>query len=196
MAQVLSAAFTLFLVMDPLGNIPLFLAALHHVEPKRRQRVLARELCIALIIMVAFLIIGGKLLAVLHVTQEALAAAGGLILLLIAVRMMFPTPERSLREHLFEQPFIVPLAVPYTAGPSVLATEVIMINQHPDEWPLLLVAVVLAWLPCAIILYSSSWLHRWLGERFLTAVERLMGMILIIVAVQMLLGGVKDFFLM
>ena len=194
MGHILSSAFTLFLVMDPLGNIPLFLTALRHVPASRRQKVLARELLIALVIMVIFLLAGLGMLAVLHITQPALATAGGLILLLIAVRMMFPTPEASLRERTFEEPLIVPLAVPYTAGPSVLAIEVIMINQTPDAMPALLAAVGFAWLPTALILFFAGYLHHWLGERFLTAIERLMGMILIIVATQMLMGGVKEFF--
>ena len=194
MNYIFSSAFTMFLVMDPLGNIPLFLTALRPVAPERRQKVLARELLIALVIMVIFLLAGRGLLAILHVTQPALATAGGLILLLIAVRMMFPTPQKSLRERTFDEPLIVPLAVPYTAGPSVLAIEVILINQSPDAIPALLAAVGLAWLPTAIVLFFAGYLHHWLGERFLTAIERLMGMILIIVATQMLMGGIKDFF--
>jgi multiple antibiotic resistance protein len=194
MNYIFSSAFTMFLVMDPLGNIPLFLTALRPVAPERRQKVLARELLIALVIMVIFLLAGRGLLAILHVTQPALATAGGLILLLIAVRMMFPTPQKSLRERTFDEPLIVPLAVPYTAGPSVLAIEVILINQSPDAMPALLAAVGLAWLPTAIVLFFAGYLHHWLGERFLTAIERLMGMILIIVATQMLMGGIKDFF--
>lgn len=194
MTLVLSSALTLFLVLDPLGNIPIFLTALRAVDPGRRQLVLARELCIALLIMLAFLVAGRQLLGVLHVTQPALASAGGLILMLIAIRMMFPTPENSLTERSDSEPFIVPLAVPYTAGPSALATEIIMANQHPDQMPLLLAAAALAWLPCAVILFFSGYLNRWLGERFLTAVERLMGMILVIVSTQMLLGGLRDFF--
>ncbi|WP_316670292.1 MarC family protein [uncultured Propionibacterium sp.] len=194
MNLVLSSALTLFLVLDPLGNIPIFLTALRKVDRGRRQLVLTRELCIALLIMLAFLLAGRQLLSVLHVTQPALATAGGLILLLIAIKMMFPTPESNLTERTFTEPFIVPLAVPYTAGPSALATEIIMANQHPDGLPQMLAAVALAWLPCSIILFFSGYLNRWLGERFLTAVERLMGMILVIVSTQMLLGGIRDFF--
>ena len=194
MNYIFSSAFTMFLVMDPLGNIPLFLTALRPVAPERRQKVLARELLIALVIMVIFLLAGRGLLAILHVTQPALATAGGLILLLIAVRMMFPTPQKSLRERTFDEPLIVPLAVPYTAGPSVLAIEVILINQSPDAMPALLAGGGLAWLPTGVGLFFAGYLHHWLGERFLTAIERLMGMILIIVATQMLMGGIKDFF--
>lgn len=194
MKELITFALTLFLVMDPLGNIPLFLTSLRPVDPHRRQRVLARELLIALGVMVVFLFIGGRLLTTLHVTQPALTAAGGLILLLIAVRMIFPSPEFPLRERIADEPFIVPLAVPYTAGPSVLATEVIFFNQAPEKWPWLLLAVFAAWAAAAIILYGSSYLQRILGEKTLMAIERLMGMVLIIVATQMVLGGIKAFF--
>src|SRR5690606_4206794 len=120
---LLSAAVLLFFVMDPLGNVPLFLTALARVEPGRVRAIIVRELAVALVSMVFFLFAGRPLLAQLHVSPSALTAGGGVILLLIALRMIFPSIERSLREEVAEEPFIVPLAVPYTAGPSVLATE-------------------------------------------------------------------------
>lgn len=194
MGDLINFAATLFLVMDPLGNIPLFLTALRPVDPKRRQFVILRELMIALAIMVIFLFLGGQFLNILHVTQPALSAAGGTILLIIAIRMMFPSPLTPIAERIDDEPFIVPLAVPYTAGPSVLATEVIFINQAPHRWPALLGALVIAWLASAVILYASGHLHKILGEKTLTAIERLMGMILVIISMQMLLGGIKEFF--
>lgn len=191
--SLLSAATLLFLVMDPLGNIPLFTTALRHVPPRRRQRVLGRDLVIALLIMIVFLFVGRAVLTTLHVTSAALTASGGVILMLIAVRMVFPTPDRPLGETI-EEPFIVPMAVPYTAGPSVLATEMLLMTQEPQRWGIWLAAVLLAWLISASILYASGYLHRVLGDRTLLAVERLMGMILVLVAMQMLLSGVKIFF--
>ncbi|MCE1178332.1 MAG: NAAT family transporter [Micrococcales bacterium] len=191
---LLTAATLLFMVMDPLGNVPLFLTALRHVAPERRQRVIARELLIALAVMLVFLFVGQSLLSVLHVSPEALTAAGGVILLLIAIRMIFPAPDHSLEEPIIDEPFIVPLAVPYSAGPSLLATEILMMSQEPERWPVWLLAVVLAWLASSVILYFSGYLQRVLGERTLLAVERLMGMILVVVSMQMLLTGIKEFF--
>ena len=191
---LLSASVLLFLVMDPLGNIPLFLSALRHVDPARAHRIIVRELLIALAIMVGFLFAGRYLLDVLRVTPAALTAAGGVILLLIALRMNFPTSERSLREEVRAEPFVVPLAVPYTAGPSVLATELLLMSGEPERWPVWLAAVGLAWLASAIILYLSSDLRTLLGDRVLTALERLMGMVLVIVAVQMLMKGIAEYF--
>ena len=192
--SLLSAVVLLFFVMDPLGNIPLFLAALKGIDPARHRRIIGRDLVIALGIMIGFLFIGKYLLDVLHVSSAALTAAGGVILLLIAIRMVFPTDERNLKEAVRDEPFVVPLAIPYTAGPSVLATEVLLMSQEPERWPVWLTAVLLAWTASAIILYLSSYLQRVLGERGLTAIERLMGMILVIVAMEMLLQGISDFF--
>ena len=190
---LLSAAVLLFFVMDPLGNVPMFLTALRHVEPRRQRHVIVRELLIALGVLIVFLFAGRGLLALLHVSAPALTTAGGVILLLIAVRMIFPTADRSLREDVEGEPFVVPLAIPYTAGPSTLATELLLMSQEPARWPTWLAAVLLAWLATSVILFFASGLRRVLGERGLTAMERLMGMLLITVAVEMLMSGVREY---
>lgn len=192
--SLVSAVILLVLVMGPLGNIPLFLTALRDVEPDRHRTVIVRELLIALAIMLFFLAGGRYLLSVLNVTSSALTAAGGVILLLIAIRLVFPTDDRSRKEAVHEEPFVVPMAIPYTAGPSVLATEALLMSQEPDRWATWLLAVIIAWSITAAILYMSSPLRKLLGDRGLTAIERLMGMILVIVAMQMLLEGISDFF--
>jgi multiple antibiotic resistance protein len=191
--SLLSAAVLLFFVMDPLGNVPLFLSALRHVDPARVRAVILRELLIALVILVGFLFLGRFILELLHVSPAALTAGGGFILLLIALRMIFPTDERSLREDVREEPFVVPLAIPYTAGPGMLATELLFMTREPHRWPVWLGAVVLAWLASAIILYFASNLRQLLGARGLTAIERLMGMLLVIVAVEMLMAGAAQY---
>jgi multiple antibiotic resistance protein len=190
---LLSAATLLFFVMDPLGNVPLFLSALRPVDPSRYRAVIVRELCIALAILVLFLFVGQYLLGLLRVSSAALTTGGGIVLLLIALRMIFPTHERSLREEVEGEPFVVPLAVPYTAGPSALATELLLVTREPERWPVWLGAVVLAWLASAVILYFSGNLRKVLGERGLTAMERLMGMLLVIVAVEMLMSGIAEY---
>jgi multiple antibiotic resistance protein len=191
--SLLSAAVLLFFVMDPLGNVPLFLSALRNVDPSRYRFVIIRELLIALAILVAFLFTGRYLLELLRVSGAALTAGGGIILLLIALRMIFPTRDRSLREEVAGEPFVVPLAVPYTAGPSMFATELLFMSSEPHRWPVWLGAVALAWLASAVILYSASGLRRLLGDRGLTAIERLMGMLLVIVAVEMLMKGIAEY---
>ncbi|HLU37477.1 MAG TPA: MarC family protein [Thermomicrobiales bacterium] len=190
----MSAATLLFFVMGPLGNVPLFLSALRGADPARYRAIILRDMLFALGIMVVFLFVGRILLEILGVSSEALTAAGGVILMIIAIRLIFPTGDNG-RPQVFEEPFIVPLAIPYTAGPSVLATILLLMSQEPERWPTWLAAILLAWSAAAVILLASTSLQKLLGERGLTAIERLMGMILIIVAMEMLLNGVRNFFL-
>ena len=163
---ILSAAITLVLVMDPIGNIPIFLSLLSHVEKRRRQRVLIREMIIALGILVAFLFF-------------------------IALRMMFPSPKDTTAEYHGEEPLIVPLAVPLVAGPSSMATVILLATQSPDRMMDWLLALGIAWFASALVLVFAEVLRRYLGRRLITALERLMGMILTTLAIQMLLSGVR-----
>lgn len=191
---IFAAAMLLFLVMDPFGNIPLFMAAMANVDPARRNKVVVRELLIALGVLVLFLFIGQHLLTLMQVSGEALNAAGGVVLLLIAIRMVFPR-RGGLSEELPEgEPFIVPLAIPYVAGPSAMASVMLIMNREPGRWPEWLIAVLIAWVVSGAIIASSGAMVRLLGKRALIALERLMGMLLVAVAVQMLLSGVVHFF--
>lgn len=191
--SVESAAILLFLVMDPLGNIPFFLASLKSVDPARHRRVVIRDLLIAYAVMVAFLFVGRPLLDVLHISEPALTIAGGVVLFLIAVRMIFPPPGRSMQEEIEGEPFIVPLAIPYVAGPSVLATELLLMSREPERWPSWLVAITLAWAATAVILLLASGVRSYLGQRGMIAIERLMGMVLVAIAIQMFLSGVERY---
>jgi multiple antibiotic resistance protein len=192
--EFVSMAITLLLVMDPLGNVPLYLTSLRHVAPERRQRVIVREVLISLAIMVVWLFVGGWLLEAMSITQEAMRVGGGLVLLLIAIRMIFPSPNASMKEEVVGEPFIVPMAVPYFAGPSVLATEAIMMRTGDVHVGTLLLALCACWLVASVILLSSSLLQRILGDKVLEALERLMGMILAVLSVQMMLEGSLEFF--
>jgi multiple antibiotic resistance protein len=191
---LLSAAVLLFLVMDPLGNVPFFLSTLRQVDPGRVRRVIVRELLIALAVLVFFLFAGRYVLAVLQISEPALSLAGGVILLLIALRMIFPSGERSMREEVEGEPFVVPLAIPYVAGPSAFATELLLMSREPERWPVWLAALLLAWTASALIIYFGSGMRRLLGDKGLVAIERLMGMILVTVAIQMVMTGVVEFF--
>jgi MarC family membrane protein len=189
---IVSAAILLFLVMDPFGNIPFFVAALQKVRPARRRLVVARELAIALVVLVVFLFLGQPLLAVLHVSEAALAVAGGIVLFLIALKMIFPSPGGS-HEEVEGEPFIVPLAIPYVAGPSAMATLLLIMNREPERWREWLAAVGLAWAAAAAIIALSPPLSKVLGRRGLIAMERLMGMLLVVIAIQMLMNGMSTF---
>jgi len=185
-----SAAVLLFFVMDPLGNIPLFLSALTPVEPARRFRVAARELLVAYGLLVLFLVAGRSILATLRISEPALTIAGGIVLFLIALKMVFPGAHGPLDEETAGEPLIVPLAIPYVAGPSALATVLLLASQAPERRADWFVAITVAWGASAAILLSGSRLAILLGTRGLTAIERLMGMVLVASAVQMVLDGV------
>jgi MarC family membrane protein len=180
--------------MDPFGNIPLFMTAMGNVDPARHNRVIARELLIALGVLIAFLFLGQYLLSLMQISGDALNAAGGVVLLLIAIRMVFPRSGGLSEDTPDGEPFIVPLAIPYVAGPSAMASVMLIMNREPGRWPEWLSAVVIAWAVSGLIIASSGAMVRLLGKRALVALERLMGMLLVAVAVQMLLSGVVSFF--
>ncbi len=189
--DLVSVAFTLFLVMDPLGNILPFGAALRQVPPERRKRVVARELLIAYAVLALFLWIGQPLLRWLHVSQDALAIAGGIVLFLIALRMIFPPEGGVMGETIEGEPFNVPLAIPLLAGPSALSALLLLANSAPDRMGTWFLSLTLAWAASAAILLSSGWITRLLRQRGLIAMERLMGMILVVLAVQLFLDGLS-----
>jgi len=193
--ETFAVAVTLFLIMDPLGNIPIFLSVLAKVAPERRRRVLIRELFIALAVMLVFLFAGPPILKVLGLSSEAVTIAGGLVLMIIAIRMIFPSRGGIMGdEEGDEEPLVVPMAVPLIAGPSVLATLVLLTESGPDQTIYWLAALFGAWLLTAFILLSSQFFFKILGNRGLKAIERLMGMILVSISVQMLLNGFSSFF--
>ena len=190
---VTSAAILLFLVMDPLGNIPFFLSALKNVPAQRQTRIIVRELLIALLALVLFLFLGRYALDAMNLSASSLGVAGGVVLMLIALRMIFPTREHVHDEDLSSEPLVVPLAIPAVAGPSSLALVLLMNAQDPARWPEWLLAVGAAWLATSVILLFGARLSRVMGRRGLMAMERLMGLILVTIAVRMMLTGVADF---
>lgn len=188
--STLSAGMMLFLIMDPLGNVPLFLSLLKNVAPERRRFVLARELVIALVVLFAFLFGGQYLLHLLQLKEESVGIAGGIVLFLIGVRMIFPPRSGGVFGDVQGEPFIVPMAIPGVAGPSAMAAVMLLANSNPGRRTDWSTALFLAWLATALILLSSTYLYRWLGRSVLTAMERLMGMLLVALSVQMFLDGV------
>ncbi len=192
--STVSAGILLFLIMDPLGNIPVFLSLLKGVAPERRRLVLLRELLIALLVLFAFLLGGQYILKLLQLKQESVSIAGGIILFLIGVKMVFPPKEGGIFGHAEGgEPFIVPMAIPGVAGPSAMAALLLLTNTQPGKLPQWAMALFAAWLATALILWSATYLYRLLGESVLTALERLMGMILIALSVQMLLDGIAKY---
>lgn len=190
--DVASAVITLFLIMDPLGNIPMFLSALKNVPPSRRQRVLVREILLAYVVLLVCVFAGNAALQLLGLEQETISIAGGIVLFLIALRMIFPA-DGPTHDTLDGEPFLVPLAVPLIAGPSTLAALLLLQRSAPGETAWLLLALTIAWAASGAILLSSTFFYRVLRERGLIAMERLMGMLLVMIAVQMFMNGLRTF---
>jgi small neutral amino acid transporter SnatA (MarC family) len=190
---IASAALLLFLILVPLGNFPVFLGLLKPLPPERRRIVLARELLIALGVLMAFLWGGRYALELMHLRQESVSIAGGIVLFLIGIRMIFPPPEGLMGEIPGGEPFIVPMAVPLVAGPSGMAAVMLMGSNEPHRLAGWSLALMLAWGATAAILFSATYLYRWLGSRVLIAIERLMGMLLVAISVQMFLDGIATY---
>ncbi len=184
-----SAALLLFLILDPLGNIPVFLGLLRPLAPNRRRLVLARELVIALAVLMGFLFGGQYVLAAMHLRQESVSIGGGIVLFLIGLKMIFPSAEGMFGDVPEGEPFIVPMAIPLIAGPSGMASVMLMSHSDPQRTVDWSIALLVAWFATAMILFAATYLYKILGARVLVAVERLMGMLLVTVSVQMFLDG-------
>jgi multiple antibiotic resistance protein len=192
---ILSTALSLFILMDAIGNIPLFLTFLKDVSPKRQRWVILREMLIALGIIIAFTFLGDYILAIIGVSQDAAQVSGSIILFLIALRMIFPSQQDYENDNPHErEPFIVPLAIPFVAGPAVIAAVMLYSHQQViHRWSTIL-AILIAWSATTVILICSSSLQKILGRRGIIASERLMGLVLTLIAVEMFLKGISAYF--
>ena len=187
-----SATILLILITDPVGNIPIFANALKHVAPERRPVVILREVLIAFVLLLTFMFIGQSFLQLMGLSEVALQIAGGVILFLIALRMIFPAHADEGTEQLGE-PLIVPLAIPAIAGPSALATVLLLVSQAPErrlEW---IAALCVTMLVSAVVLVLAERIQRVVGERFVVALERLMGLVLVALSIEMMLRGFSTF---
>lgn len=187
-----SATILLLLITDPFGNIPIFVNALRAVAPERRIFVILREVLIAFLLLLAFMFIGDGFLRVMNLSDLSLQIAGAVVMFLIALRMIFPSSLHE-AETLHGEPLIVPLAIPALAGPSALATVMLLVSQAPArrlEW---IAALCVTMAVCALVLVLSERIQRIAGDRVMMAFERLMGLILVAIAVEMFLRGVRVF---
>ncbi len=190
----LSATILLILITDPLGNIPLFISCLRGVSPKRRTIVILREVAIAFAILLVFMVVGDGFLRMMSLTDQSLRIGGGIVLFLIALRMVFPHPDGPFGgDTRGGEPLIVPLAIPALAGPSALATVMLLTSQAPGKMFEWIGALTVTMIVCAIVLMLAERIQAWLGERAMMAFERLMGLVLVAISVEMMLGGIRSF---
>ncbi|AQT66956.1 putative antibiotic transporter [Anaerohalosphaera lusitana] len=189
---VVSAIVLLFLMMDPIGNIPVFVVTLRKVESNRHTYIIVREMLIALAVLVVFLFAGQYILDILQISQASVSIAGGIIIFLIAIKMIFSGSEKIFRGKIKGEPFVVPLAIPLIAGPAAMTMLMLMMAKNPQEWYKWLAALIVAWTIAGLCLVFAGKISRFMGERGLSAIERLMGMILTTVAVEMFIGGMRQ----
>lgn len=190
-----SALVLLLLVLDPFGSLPIFISVLKGVVPERRRIVALREASIALGVLLAFMFAGESFLRLMHLSERSLEVAGGVILLIIAIRMIFASgAEIYASDGGTREPFIFPLAVPLLAGPSAMATVLLLASRQPDKIMQWVGAVVAAMAVCAVVMLSADRLRKLLGHSMVSAIEKLMGLVLTAIAVEMILAGLKRYF--
>lgn len=190
MTTIFAMAFSLFFVMNALGNIPIFVGILSKFDPKRQRFIIARELIIALGILLLFTYFGDTVLKLLGISQPVLGVAGGILLFIIAIGMIFPRTNGEITLKSSE-PLIVPLAIPFVAGPGAIATVMVYSQQVQNMWHISLI-LLFAWIPTFIILLLSSNLKKVLGKKGLVACQKLGGMLISLIAVQMICTGATD----
>ncbi len=191
-SNLLATAILLFIVQDPIGNVPLFIGMLRNVPPRRRFRIILRESLIGLAILMLFLFQGRHILALLQVSVPSLSIAGGVILFLIALTMIFKGAENLFQTSLNAEPMIVPLAVPLIAGPSSISTVMLVSAKAPSQMGFLILALTIAWSAGTLLLLLSGTVYRLLGDKVIMALERLMGLLLAMISVEMVMSGVRN----
>ncbi len=191
--SIISTAILLLFILDPFGNVPLLLSILKDVDKQKHTRIIIREMLIGLLILIVFLFFGERFLSIFGLEPQAITIAGGIIFFVIGLKMIFPPPGG---QNLFttsseEDPLVVPIAIPMISGPASIATLMLLAKSHPGEIGSIFISVLIAWLVTAVILLSSPRLYKLLKRRGLTAMERLMGMLLLMMAVEMFIKGVR-----
>jgi MarC family membrane protein len=200
MSHTITSAFILLLlVLDPFGTLPIFISVMRGVAPQRRVWVALREACMAFGVLLAFMLGGRTFLELMRLSERSLEVAGGVILLLLSIRIIFASGRRLFDDEAAtpsadREPFLFPIAVPLLAGPSAMATVLLLASRQPAQLMDWIAALAAAMAVCAAVLLASQPLHRWLGESVVTAIEKLMGLVLCAIAVEMILAGIKHYF--
>jgi len=191
----LSALVLLLLVLDPIGSLPVFISVMRNVAPERRARVALRESALAFAVLVAFMLTGQWFLTLMRLSERSLEVAGGVILLIIAVRMIFASGgEIYAADGQGREPLIFPLAVPLLAGPSAMATVLLLASRQPERLLAWIGALTVAMVFSAVVLLGADRIRRWIGSSMVSAIEKLMGLVLTAIAVEMILAGLKRYF--
>lgn len=200
MESFISAIILLFLVMDPFGNLPFFIASCKNASPERYLKIVIRESLVALAVILLFLFAGDQILKILKISTSSIELAGGIVLFLIAIKLIFGSPTTQLDKDSHgknQEPFIVPLAIPYIAGPGAISTVILIGGKSSGAADVLSAAagVSVAWIGGTLILLAGRRIAKMLGNKTLDASESLMGLLLTAIAVEMFVSGIKSAFL-
>lgn len=199
MKEILSVSTTLFLLMDPFGNLPIFTSILKSFSNRKQILIVIREMLIALIIMITFLFTGKYIFSFLGLRIESISISGSIILFLISISMMFPDLNNTTCSNInkiYKEPFILPLATPLVAGPSVLSNIIVLSEKYNYQLNRLLLSLIISWFFATLILISSNIFFRLIGNKGMEALEKFMGLVLIIISVQMFLDGMNNYILL
>ncbi len=192
-AFIISTAILLLFILDPFGNIPLLLSILQNVDHTKHRKIIIREMLIGLAILLFFLFLGDKFLSIFGLETQAITISGAIIFFIIALKMIFPDPSgHSLFANEDEDPIVVPIAIPMVSGPGAIATVMLLAKTHPQNLSSVLLAVIIAWSILTLVLLASPIFYKLLQKRGLKAMERLMGMLLLMMAVEMFIKGVRE----
>lgn len=199
MDEFLSTTFLLFFVMDPIGNIPIFIVVLEQIPQKQKRWIIIREVIFAMIILIIFLFLGNTILKYLNISHSSLKISGSILLFLISMRMIFPpTAPGNLKQSVFGElpegdPFLFPLAIPSLAGPSAITTVILISNQNPSMINIWIFSIILSCTLALLILLSSNFIFKHAGKKGIFALEKLMGMALTAISIEMFLKGIKEY---
>ncbi|WP_367670612.1 YhgN family NAAT transporter [Sodalis-like secondary symbiont of Drepanosiphum platanoidis] len=193
MKKIISDIIFLLLIIDPLGNLPIFINILKNINYKRRFFIIIREMIFSLFIMFIFLFFGEKILFFLNLKNYVVSISGGIILFLIALKMIFlENKDKSIIKK-NNEPFLVPIAIPLISGPSILSSLIIFSHNYSNNIKYVIFILFISWLIALIILLISNYLIKFLGKQGMIAIERIMGLILIMISIQMILNGIKSY---
>lgn len=191
--SIISTAILLFFILDPFGNVPLVLSILKDIDKKQHRSIIIRETFIGLLILLVFLFFGDEFLSVFHLETHSITIAGAIIFFIIAVKMIFPDPDAELFSGVKgEEPLVVPIAMPMIAGPAAIATLIVIAKTNENETFPLFLSLLLAWFFSSLILVLAPQLYKILKDKGLKALEKLMGMLLLIMSVQMFIDGIRS----
>ncbi len=190
--SIISTAILLFFILDPFGNVPLLLSILKNIDKEKHHFIIIRETFIGLIILLVFLFFGEEFLSIFHLETHSITIAGAIIFFIISLKMIFPDATTELfSSKKGEDPLVVPIAMPMISGPAAIATLLVLSKTNPNETSNLFLSLLLAWFLSSLVLFFSPLLYKVFKTKGLNALERLMGMLLLIMSVQMFVDGIR-----